>query len=213
MHVRHKSVDPRCPRCGLKPALCMCALLPTINTKTHVAFVTPTVENDKSTNTGRLVRACLSNTSVHFYGPDLPELPDRVWPEGYRPLLLFPVRGAQPVSTAFLDRPNALIVLDANWRQASRLRKRFLLSGVAPVTIPDTSPTLYKLRAEPHAGGMSSLEAVARALAVLEGNDVERALIDALVVFQDRTLWTRGVIDANEVTGGIPAGAMRHQSG
>jgi DTW domain-containing protein YfiP len=167
------------------------------------------LEHAKSTNTGRLVERCFTNARITLFGNNLPELPDELWPPGAKPVVLFPVAGAQPIEDfRGVDRV-CLVVLDANWRQAARLRKRFALRSV-PFARAPAVPTLYRLRGEPHEGGMSTFEAVVHSLGALE--DVDTApLLRAFRIFQDRTLWTRGTIDKSAVEGGIPDGALRHQ--
>lgn len=191
----------------------MCDRLPRIETRTRVVVVMHGLEHNKSTNTGRLVHRCLPRSELVLYGNDLPPLQERPWPADHTPVVLFPVAGAQPVSD-FLDVARAgklaLVVLDANWRQAARLRKRFASQNIPFVRAPDGAPTVYKLRNEPHEAGVSTLEAVARSLAVLEERDME-PLVATLRVFQDRTLWMRGVLDKDHVEGGIPDGVLRHQ--
>lgn len=210
--MRHMSTSPRCTGCFLKPAVCMCDVLPSLDMRTHVTVLMHDVEHHKSTNTGRLVHRCLPHSDLILYGNNRPPLPARPWPEGRTPVVLFPVAGAQPVSDfrACARRGElALLVLDANWRQAARLRKRFAVQGIPFVEAPAGPPTIYQLREEPHAAGVCTLEAVARALEVLEDISTE-PLMRALRVFQDRTLWMRGVISREAVEGGVPDGAVRH---
>ena len=57
---------------------------------------------------------------------------------------------------------------------------------------------------------MATLEAVAHALGVLEGPDIESALLRVFQIMTDRTLWSNGRIAAADVTGGVPAGARSH---
>lgn len=211
--MRHLSTSPRCDGCFLKPGLCMCDRLPRLGTRTRVVVIMHGLEHNKSTNTGRLVHRCLPHSDLVLYGNDRPRLPERPWPADLTPVVLFPVAGAQPVSD-FLDVARqgklALVALDANWRQAARLRKRFAAQSIPFVAAPAGPPTVYKLRNEPHEAGVSTLEAIARALAVLEERDME-PLVAALRVFQDRTLWMRGALDKDAVEGGIPDGVWRHQ--
>lgn len=212
--MRHLSTDPRCPRCALKPALCICERLPRLATRTHVCFVTHKLEDQKSTNTGRLARAVLSNTSLCLFGNDLPALPRLPWPTDHRPVVLFPQRGAPEVGPALLDdeRPLALVVLDGTWRQANRWRKRFLVERVPFAVPPPGGPGRYRLRTAPGEQGLCTIEAVARALGALEGSAVEHALVDALELFQSRLLWLRGAIDRADVVGGLPE-HVRRQDG
>jgi DTW domain-containing protein YfiP len=91
------------------------------------------------------------------------------------------------------------------------LRKRFASQNVPFAAAPSLEPSIYKLRSEPHEGGMSTLEAIARSLAVLEDVDVA-PMLDAFRVFQDRTLWMRGAIDRDDVYGGVPEGLLRQRA-
>jgi DTW domain-containing protein YfiP len=203
------STDPRCSGCFLKPALCMCALLPSIATRTRVALALHKMEHGKSTNTGRLAARCLQSCEVFAFGYDLPVLPARVWPEGHTPVVLFPLASAKPIADFRGQDKLCLIVLDANWRAANRMRKRFAEQNIPFASCPPTS-SIYRLRAEPSATGLSTLEAIAAALQALEGGSVQAELLQALRVFQDRTLWLRGSLDRKDVEGGIPLGVERH---
>ena len=60
---------------------------------------------------------------------------------------------------------------------------------------------------------LPTIEAIARALRVLEGSagpDVEEALLHVFRAMVERTLWSRGEYETDQVTGGIPEGALRH---
>lgn len=187
----------------------MCAQLPLLETRTHVDVVMHGLERRKSTNTGALALKIVANSTLHVFGNDLPKLSDDVWPAGRMPLVLFPVAGAQPVRE-FSERVDALalVVLDANWRQANRLRKKFASRNIPFASIDAAG--MYKLRHSPHEGGLSTYESIIHALGALEP---ERVDIDAALavfrVWQDRLLWTRGTIAKGAVEGGIPEGARR----
>ena len=71
-----------------------------------------------------------------------------------------------------------------------------------------TTPTIYRLRAEFHEGRLATLEAIARALEILEGPSVRAALEDLFRIMVARTLWMRGVVRADEVPGAIPERAL-----
>ncbi|HEY4221976.1 MAG TPA: tRNA-uridine aminocarboxypropyltransferase [Myxococcota bacterium] len=201
--VRHLSTESKCPRCFLKTALCMCSLLPSMPSQSHVVVVMHAYEHLKSTNTGRIAHRCLPNSSMVLYGERHgPVLPLRTWPEGTTPVVLFPVAGAQPIADFRGHKNLALIALDANWRQAAKLRKHFAVQSV-PFAQAPAGPSTYRLRASTHEGGMSTLEAIARSLAVVEDIDVE-PLLRAFAIYQDRLLWLRGSIGRADVAGGVP---------
>jgi hypothetical protein len=54
---------------------------------------------------------------------------------------------------------------------------------------------------------MATMEAIARALGVLEGDEVEAALLGIMRIMIERTLWLRGELRSEELTGGVPEAA------
>jgi DTW domain-containing protein len=166
----------------------------------------------KSTNTGRLAALCLVNSEIVVRGDGARPVEPFAFDPETRPLFLFPHPGARPLSREDgADRPVTLIVPDGTWRQASKVHKRVPgLAELPCVSLSNEGPSGYRLRRWPHEEGLSTLEAVARALGVLEGEAVRRELERVLRVAVERTLWARGRLDASEVTGGIPEAARRH---
>lgn len=199
-------------------SLCVCPLIPRIETRTRVVLLIHRAEDRKPTNTGRLATECLVNSDVIVRGrEESPTVPFSA-PAGFRPVLLFPHEDATPLATFVAadrdPRPVALVVPDGNWRQASRVRNRVPhLRDVPCVSLPPGDPSGYRLRFEAHPAGLATLEAIARALRVLErseGPAVEAALMHPFRVMVERTLWSRGNLRDHEVTGGLPSGALRH---
>jgi DTW domain-containing protein len=131
--------------------------------------------------------------------------------------LLVDVRLLVPIGQyAGSDRPIVLVVPDGNWRQAGKMRRRVPgLAELPRVSLPAMPPTAYRLRAELREGGLATLEAIAGALAILEGERgpaIEAALLAVFRVMVDRTLWSRGALRDSEVTGGVPAAALARTS-
>jgi DTW domain-containing protein YfiP len=71
--------------------------------------------------------------------------------------------------------------------------------------LPAGEPSIYGLRSEPRRGGLATIEAIARAFELLEGPHVRATLERVFRAMVERTLWSRGKIDADAVTSGIPA--------
>jgi DTW domain-containing protein YfiP len=193
--------------------LCICALVPRLRPRTRLTLLIHYREARKPTNTGQLAARCLDRSTVEIFGQRgrLIEAPlvhgDEV------PLLLFPDDDAVPITRyAACDRPIALFVPDGNWQQARKVRRRGPgFSGIPCVTLPDAGPTEYRLRAEPRIGGLATLEAIARALGILEGDAgpaIEGAMLAVFRVMVERTLWFRGKLRNDEVAGGIPPAAI-----
>jgi DTW domain-containing protein YfiP len=202
----------RCSGCRLHESLCACALIPRLETRTKLLLLIHHFEDRKSTNTGRLASRCLSNSEVVVRGRESEPATTFTPEAGTRPVLLFPHPGALPLSELSQSpEPLTLIVPDGTWRQASKVRNRVPgLSELPCVTLPRGEPSRYRLRLEAHETGVSTLEAIARAMGILEGEHVQRALERVMAVVVDRILWSRGTIATEDVQGGIPEGALRH---
>jgi DTW domain-containing protein YfiP len=194
-------------------SLCVCALVPRVETRTRLVLFIHRAEVRKPTNTGLLAALCLPNHEVVIRGHvESPSAPFAWDPAQSQPLLLFPHEDAAPLDAHRRDaRPVTLIVPDGTWRQASKVRNRVPgLRDVPCVALPRGAPSTYRLRAEAHDTGLATIEAIARAMGVLEGAHVERALLHVFHAMVERTLWSRGEVEADEVTGGVPAGVARH---
>ena len=179
---------------------CVCALIPSppLVTRTRLLLVTHYREDRRPTNTGRLATECLANAEVYVRGhrAESPAaLPPPTLTSATRPLLLYPAADATELapSDGAGDVPVTLIVPDGSWRQASKVRAREpWLAGVRCVTLPAGAPTAYHLRHEPKAGGLATMEAIARALAILEGPHIQAALELVFSAMVAATLRTRG---------------------
>lgn len=176
--------------------LCLCSLIPRIETKTRVVMLMHCFEYKKPSNTARLVWKSLPNSEVRLQGEirkplDLENLvrPDR------ETLILFP-----ETSAALLDRdeasritkPVTLLVPDGTWTQAKKIAAyASMLPGTRRVCVPFNEPSRYFLRTADRRDRLSTLEAIARALEVLESRQVRIALEGLLDQMVDRVLESR----------------------
>jgi DTW domain-containing protein YfiP len=184
--------------------------VPRLELRTRVVLLVHQLELRKPTNTGRLAARCLpGSTMVVRGGPALPS--DAAWVEAAAPVLLFPDGDAQPLER-WRDSPDpvTLLVPDGTWRQAARTRRRLPgLLALPCAALPAPAPSVYRLRSA-RPGRLSTMEAITRALGILEGPDVEAALLHILQVMIDRMLWSNGRLPGDSVTGGVPVGAVSH---
>jgi DTW domain-containing protein YfiP len=195
-------------------SLCICALIPRVETRTRLVLVIHRYEDRKPTNTGRLATECLVNSEVVIRGHESQPSTPLAHATESQPVFLFPHEGAIPIERfAASARPVTLIVPDGSWRQASKVRNRVPgMRDVPCVTLPRGAAT-YRLRVDAHEEGLATIEAIARALRILEGERgaaVHDALESVFRTMVERTLWARGAGNAADVTGGIPEGAQRH---
>lgn len=128
-------------------------------------------------------------------------------------LLLYPSDEAEPLAREHLaNGPVRLVVPDGTWRQAAKMTKRIAwIADLPRVSLPPGDETTYRLRSEPKDGGLATLEAIARAFAILEGEHVEAQLSDVFRRMVDRTLYSRGQIGRDDVYGGVPDKVRRHK--
>lgn len=189
---------PRCPRCGLLPALCVCADMPVLHLRTRLSLVQHLREFEKPSSTGSLLLAALVDAERHLRGDPREPLDMRpALDPARRPLLLFPSADARPLGAELLaedPRPVELIVPDGNWSQARRIPRRVPgLEQVQAVVLPPGVPSRWGLRKAPRSQDLSTLEAVARAIGILESPDAQAALEDLLERVVTRTLRARGL--------------------
>lgn len=175
----------RCGTCGLPTDRCVCAALPSLVVRARVAVVMHRIEALRSTNTGRLVARMIPGATVRVRGAreDLPaELPSG------RRLVLFPREDARPLTPADAGDDLTLVVPDGTWAQARRIARRDPLSQGAEAVSLAEGTSAYGLRRNPRPGALCTLEAVAEALRVLEGDAVADAMLAAFAGWRDASL-------------------------
>lgn len=125
---------------------------------------------------------------------------------GYRQLLFFPSDEAvelTPDSVAGMkdpSRPVQLLVPDGNWRQASKVNSRHPeIANVPRVKISTPSLSVRHLRREHKSEGMSTLEAIARAIGIIESREAEAVLLELYAEKLARTLQGRGQFDEDVI--------------
>lgn len=197
-----------CPACRLPAWLCVCSYAPCIKTRTPLVLVVHIHDLGRTSNTARLLALAISNAMIVRHGmfPE-PADPASHVPAGTTPVVLFPGHGATPLTpelVAALPSPPALVVPDGNWRQASRMVKRLpLLADAVKVSLPDRNFAGSALRRNRPGHRMSTYEAVAQALGILEGELVAGPLLDFYRRTTDRMLMVRGKLRLGDLFGGF----------
>ncbi len=207
----------RCPRCEIRRPLCFCALIPQISLETRVIVLMHTFEHVLTTNTAKLAVKSLTNSEIQIHGRKDERLSsESLHQAGRNSLLLYPSPFATELTEDFvsgLSGPVTLIVPDANWRQTQKfVRREPALFGIPHVKLPAGPPSEYRLRMQRHESGVCTLEAIARAIGLLESRDAQQRLELLLRVMVERTLWSRGMLAADRcITAGIPRDAFSHK--
>lgn len=165
-----RPVRPTCLRCLRPEEFCVCAQLPAAPSRTRVVILQHPREARLAICSAWLTRLALENAELHrgvgFAG--VPRVRELAAAAGTA--LLFPGAGATPLEERADDPPGALVVLDGTWPQAEKmLRANPFLAGLPRLSLSPTGASGYQgLRREPAPGRLSTIEAVALALGVLE---------------------------------------------
>ncbi|MBA4188339.1 MAG: hypothetical protein C0467_10070 [Planctomycetaceae bacterium] len=199
-----------CPACRLPGWLCVCEFAPQVVTRTSLLLVVHVHDLGRTSNTARLLTLAVKSAALVAHGglPPLSESDMAVHvPAGTTPVVLFPGRGARPLTpelVASLPSPPALIVPDGNWKQAGRMVKRLpLLDGAVKVALAARDFAGPALRRNRPGGRMSTYEAVVQAFGVLEGEAVAAPLLDFYRRATDRMMFVRGRLKRCDVFGGL----------
>ncbi len=157
----------RCPRCARPATHCLCATIPRLPSRTRVVILQHPDEARHPLNTARLAALALQAASLRqgtAFGPSDWEVP------GLPSWLLFPgpqARVLEPGAPGM--EGGVLVVPDASWRKARGLLHRSpALAALPRVMLPPGLPARYRIRHADEAGALSTLEAIAHALDLIE---------------------------------------------
>ena len=176
-----------CHRCLRPEAACYCAHLPCLPTRTRLVFLQHPRERRVAIGTCRMAHLALPNSElhlgVHFAGHARVEALAAA-PAG-SVAVLFPGEGAKDPSE--LGALQTLIVIDGTWPQAKKLVMRNpALRALPRVGFMPSRPGNYRIRKEPQAHCLSTIEAVVEVLGRLEGQpDRFRPMLDAFTAMID----------------------------
>ncbi len=172
--------NSHCPRCYQRREICICPILPTVETKTEFLILRHIWEAERPSNTGRLVALSMPNSRIIPCGggsriglvpvdDELLQAPGTwlLWPDG---------SGAE-TNPSNLTPPARIVVIDATWQQARRLYGTMpVLRTMHRLALPAPIRSRSRLREQHRSDGMSTIEAVAAAVAKLEGAEAARPL-------------------------------------
>jgi len=169
-----------CPVCFFRREICVCPILPVVSAKTEIWILRHVREAVRPANTGRLVALAMPGARVVSCGGG-----ERIG-GGRRvfetlPLtgtwLLWPDGPGLPADPLRCDAPLRIAVIDATWHQARRLyRQTPCLHQLPKLALPAPETSRQRLRKQRRPDGMSTIEAVAAALSLLEGKASARPL-------------------------------------
>lgn len=160
-----------CWECRRPARVCYCAAVEPIATRTQVVILQHPRESDVPINTARIAELALSNSTLHVgleFSRDATLSSALSNPEA-PPVLLFPSNDAKDLALEPPAGPVTLVVIDGTWWQASKLYKlNPFLHALPRYGISPSSESRYRIRREPAAHCLSTIEALEAALSLLE---------------------------------------------
>ena len=173
-----------CGRCRRPTSVCYCASLPSLDTSTRVVILQHPRERDMPIGTARMASLCLPRAELHvgIRWSESPALASALADPARPPILLYPGPGARDILREPPAGPVTLVVVDGTWSQAkSVVRDNPILQALPRYAFATPEPSQYRIRREPRAEYVSTIEALMHVLGALEGEPARfRALLDPL---------------------------------
>jgi DTW domain-containing protein YfiP len=164
----------RCIRCRQRH--CVCSYIVPVETRTRFVVVRHFSERRRVSNTAHYAAMAMPNCRVLDYADPHARFDETLLPNGEGTCLLYPDEGGVRSS----EPPSTVIVLDGSWSQARRMRQRIgALRGLPVLRLAPPVVARARLRRPLLPEGMSTLEAIARVVAMLEG-EARAAPLDRL---------------------------------
>jgi len=206
-----------CSNCGLPNIICICSKIERISLKNKVSVIIPYIERHKSSNTGGLVKATLNNSEVFIRGEKNKLFtPEDVLLNEYQNLILY--TGGKELTYDYIqsfNKPVNLIVPDGTWTTAPRIvmrEPRFY--SIPKVSLLNPPKSQYKLRKHPNPFYISTFEAIAYSLAIIENDsNISDKLMKSFLMKIDALLWLAGKLPVKDVRGGVSEKAIKWKNG
>jgi DTW domain-containing protein YfiP len=183
---------PSCARCARPLAVCFCAHLQVLPTRTQVLLLQHPRERRMGIGTARMAHLSLPGSSLRV-GTDFASDPvvTAALAGPSPPYVLFPGPRAIDVATLPRERPITLVVLDGTWSQARKLLKlNPALAALPRVAFTPSHPSRYEIRQQPAEFCVSTIEALAQVLNVLEpGEQSFDRILDPFLAMVEKQRW------------------------
>lgn len=190
-------------------AICLCPDVPSLRSPVQFVVLRHASERERLSNTARWGALALEGTIVVEHGLPGPPTDDRILSTPGAVLLFperlaFPERGASDdagvpfvgtsTASAAAPVPALVIVPDGTWTQARRMVQRIAPLRTMPRLALPSPPPAVRLR-RPPGGGMSTLEAMAAALALFGEPETAARLYGLHAAGVERILRLKGTWD------------------
>ena len=167
-HESENQVRQRCYQCFRPMSLCFCEAIPRIDNRTDVLILQHVGERFHPFNTARIVQKALRRCRLivdHNRRLAAQHLPIRAGAG-----VLYPQANARSLTELpAAERPTQLVIIDGTWHQAKTIvRDVAQLRDLPCYRLTPSAAGQYRIRREPNAHSLSTLEATVAALQALE---------------------------------------------
>lgn len=190
---RRDTRDQRCKRCRINTNWCFCDALTPLENRTPVTILMHHREKWLTSNTAVFAQYCLKNSQLLMRGTQNDDISYLDLISGEREaLFLFPDEDAVSLDEHFPQGNYHLIVPDGTWRQAKKFKRRIPeFKNIKTVKIPPGKPSRYLLRRQGAEEGLSTFEAISRALGAIDSKEIENQLEDIFKVIVRNSMMSR----------------------
>jgi len=179
--------------------VCFCDRITMLPTRTRILMLQHPRERNIGIGTARMAHLALPDSRLRV-GLDFAEDPEvRAAVRQPGTYVLFPGPDALPAERLPRDRAITLVVLDGTWSQARKLlRLNPAIASLPQVAFHPRRPSGYLIRKEPAEFCVSTIEALAEVLGVIEpdGSRFER-LLDPFHAMVERQQWFQTEVGAS----------------
>lgn len=194
MPNQDKPARRRCGRCQRPLSHCLCAYIPALENRSRVLILQHPDEARHPLNTARLAALGLRHADL-LVGERFSQLEqligsvDRAW-------LLFPATkegDSVPLGRNSAVGSTLLIVPDGTWRKARRIvALNPALHALPRISLPPGEPSAYRVRKALEPAAVSTVEAIARTLEILEPETDFRPLLRPFNVLVEQQITAMG---------------------
>ena len=183
-----------CSNCAYPKAVCLCAEIKPLNHQTQVIILRHSSEASVAKGTARLVALCSRSTLIvdGETEEDFIDVKQQLGRAGIKPVLIYPGEKVLSIEEDIVSRKsyNCLIFLDGTWKKTYKLLKlNSWLLDIPQCTFSQVLSSKYTIRKSQKSYGLSTLEAVAYSLQLVEGIDtsslsqLQQAMINKFSTF------------------------------
>lgn len=158
-----------CYDCFKPQVACVCASIEPVANDTGIIILQHPRERFHAVGTARIARLGLVKVRVEACAPRARDSTMPV-PLPARTALLYPSTGARELAALpEAERPRHLVVLDGTWFHAKKIYDAYQwLRDLPHVSLTPSEPSRYRIRREPKAHYVATLEAIVYALRIIE---------------------------------------------